>query len=506
MDKLREKLANINVDSVAAAKDGDVKKLREDLIKARTEISPFAQNIGELNTADVLAIQIIPMSRDYQIKLLLTSLVGFLFTAVDEYNVPDDVPVINVPNYLADPTLIDPPEDVNDDMKEQYEKNKIEMQKRVIIYEFLLEHLGYNPNKHARSAYNPSSTDKSRKPIISAAAELALFRNLKAAMKSKEAKQDERDTAKVKYDRYEEMKSTPPPEAIIVEPKDHEIFIEAVVKGRDGSEKIIKKRVKVTKSKHDEWVKKRGGGERVDPAANQLALTETKRVIPTVFDPKDYLKIKEKAVTHVPYQTIPPNDTLWKFNNYFDQHYDSLLEATKNLYDDQSDFDWAAFPHKVFRAGEAKSPMDQMKDYKNKYQRQIKWPIIGINIGRWSLFGPYKENRDRMQFFGANMGIFDEMFKHREMDARIARELVSHRAKGKRAKMQERHGKIKKDDLKSIAATDSLAGLGVAAIENADDSADDEDVEIRVTEIKAGKVQQGKLFVEGAPPEDVKMG
>jgi hypothetical protein len=501
MDKLREKLANINVDSVAAAKDGDVKKLREDLIRARTEISPFAQNISELNTSDLLAIQIIPMSRDYQIKLLLTSLVGFLFTAADEYNVPDDVPVINVPNYLADPTLIDPPDDVNEDMKEQYAKNKREMEKRVIIYEFLLEHLSYNPNKHARSAYNPSAADKTRKPIISAAAELALFRNLKAAMKSKEFKPEEREVAKEKYDRYEEMKANPPPNAVVVEPKDHEIFIEAVVKGRDGSEKLIKKRVKVTKTKYDEWMKKRGN----PVTANEVAIAETKRVIPLVFDPKDYLKIKERAATYVPYQTIPPNDTLWKFNNYFEQHYDSLLEATKNIYDDQPDFDWAAFPHKIFHAGESKAPLEQFKDYKNKYQRQIKWPIVGLNVGRWSLFGPYKENRDRMQFFGANMGIFDEMFKHREMDARIARELVSHRAKGKRTKMQERHGKVKKTDLKAIAATDSLAGLGVAAIEDADDSADDEDVEIRVTEIKAGRVQQGKIFVEGAPPEDVKM-
>mgnify|MGYP001264314245 FL=1 len=151
----------------------------ETLTKLRTKINPYGKVIN-MDEDSYLNFSITNLREKYMIKLLTTSLIGYLNRLCDEWEVPDNVPVVPVYKYLEDPSVLDT-DDSNDsdEIKKAKEFNKKQMEKRIIVKEFLENIFKYDPDKHVRGAYLPNPKDPERKLVNTASAKLANWKNFK---------------------------------------------------------------------------------------------------------------------------------------------------------------------------------------------------------------------------------------------------------------------------------------------------------------------------------------
>ena len=505
-EKLAAKLASLSVEQIekiVKSDDPKLKQLRELILSSRTKDNVLSQTVESGEPDKTFAFQFVPMSRDYQAKLLTTAHIAFLFRAVNEYLVPDDIPVVSVEEFLRDPTACDAPDtegkyEISKEILDDYATNKKNMEKRVIIYEFLQYMYNFNPDRHTHSVYSPNVKDPERKLVTTAASERAVVAEFKASVKDRSMKQSERDEAEarmkvIKEARAASKKAKPEEKTCVRE-------VERLIKGKDGKELIVKRKVRCTQAEFDAY-------NATPVAERSVAVVESeRRVIPTEVDPLFYFKMQERAIKHaegIVRDIIPPSDVFAKFNNYFNNHYEQLIAATRDVYREKPDLDWAIFPHGVF------SNEEEFQKYRLENARKLKSEIYSVKSYKWSLLGPYKENRDRLQYYGQNMGVFEEMFKNKEAEARLAKDLLKNRVKGKRAKMRAKHGAPDPSYKKEVTALGSLGDLGLVDFgDDKDDSPDEDAIEVQVTEIGQGgrKITQTKFFSEAEAPEQAPTG
>lgn len=164
--------------------DDELKSMPADVMNTiRKKAHPYG-NIPSEAQKTVITASITNLREKYMKRLLVTSMIGFLNRACDEWWVPKDVPVVPVYDYAKNPKLIDPPEDVKLSRETQasYDFNKDMMKKRMIVKEFLEDIFQYDPDLHVRSAYKPVPSDPQRTVLDTPAAKRAImYRKLRDA-------------------------------------------------------------------------------------------------------------------------------------------------------------------------------------------------------------------------------------------------------------------------------------------------------------------------------------
>lgn len=168
-DQLNNLLNELDEDSLAKMSDDEILELRK-------ELNPYGRTIEGSNK--ILTYSYTDLRHSYLQKMVVTTMIGFLNRMCDEWRVPDGIPVIPVYEYVKDPSKLDEFEKTLQKpelMREQLDENKANMQKRVIIKEFLEDMFQYNPDFHVRSAYRPNPKDPDRSLISSPAGQLAIY-------------------------------------------------------------------------------------------------------------------------------------------------------------------------------------------------------------------------------------------------------------------------------------------------------------------------------------------
>ena len=121
-----------------------------------------------------------------------------------------------------------------------------------------------------------------------------------------------------------------------------------------------------------------------------------------------------------------------RFLYYLESNYEELLSSVKDLYCEKPDIDTAINPLKFVKN------LDEARKFRRKYADQIKMHVYSVNQGNWSLIGPYKENRDRLDFYGSNMQLFEEMFKQNEKDRELGSQFMAKRKNKKKNSSKEK--------------------------------------------------------------------
>ena len=186
-EELSKLLDEIDDDTLAKMSDDDVLELRK-------KLNPYGRTIQ--GSDRVLTFSHTGLQAEYLKKMCTTAMIGFLNTMLDEWRVPDGIPVVRVYDYVRAPELLDEFEKTLQKpelMREKIDENKEIMKKRVIIKEFLEDMFQYNPDMHVRSAYKPNYKDPDRNVLNTPAAQLAIYRlKQKDAEFREEANQYER--------------------------------------------------------------------------------------------------------------------------------------------------------------------------------------------------------------------------------------------------------------------------------------------------------------------------
>jgi len=213
--------------------------------------------------------------------------------------------------------------------------------------------------------------------------------------------------------------------------KTHVRTVTQRVTSRNGKGfKLVKRKVKCTKNEYDKYMAKK-----------ELLEREKKLITPNMDDfIKEPLMVKFKRMKDVTLQDtvremIPPADIFHRFLYYFESNYEELLVAVRDLYCEKPDLDWAINPLKMVK------DLDEARKFRRKYDGQINWPIMSVNKGNWNVFGPYKENRDRLDFYGSNMGLFEEMYKKNEKDRELGAQIMGKKKTKLRRAQEKRMGK-----------------------------------------------------------------
>ena len=363
----------------------------EELLSLRSKLNPYGRIIE--GSDNYLNFSYTNLEENYQKKLLMTGMIGYLNTACNEYHVPDGHPVIDVYDYYKNPTLIDEyaknwgskDKETDELVKtekiiKEIEDNKAWMQKRIIIKQFLEHCFQYNPDVHVRSSYKPQPKDIARNVIDTPAANLAIAELSKRDVKFREQM--------LEYDRVQKMIAM-----------------------------------------------KRSIGE--EPSPELTELVAKKLVLPGQhYKNADYESWKEedKNLLHTVCNMIPPADIFQKFRNYYEINYDKLREAVLYLYCDKPQLDIAICPHSWHSSDEEAS------DFKKKHSGEVITDVITAHSGKWNFVAPFKHVRESMKFFNKDTAVLEAITEQIEKDAKIGAELVKNTIKQKKKQNIEQEG------------------------------------------------------------------
>jgi hypothetical protein len=476
LKKIEEKRQNMSED--------EKKELNSKLLNFRNHINPLSK-VPKNCDKGYLCFSVIPMQRDYERKFAMTSLIAFLNRMADEWLVPENVEVVPIYDALRDPTLLDNPEPAHADIglpeeiKQAYEENRNTMFKRIIVKEFLEFVFGFDPDRHVRSAYTPNKEDTSRKIITSSSAELAALINQRRISARKDASLTEKDEANNMLETIRDSKSQES------QPKTHIMTVLRKIKGRDGKTITVQRKIRCTEEEFK---------------ANEL-LNKEKHVIKNTVDFKDYFdlqnQIKDQTLNETVRDLIPPSDLFHKLIRYIDTNYESLLQATNDIYAEKANVDW------IINAYKQCKDMDEVDKFRQQSARDISLDMHVAQMGKYVVCGSYKENRENTSV--ENIPILAAMVRKNKDDRKIADELVKNRVRIQRNKNKEKHGDID-PNFSTYAATQEALNKALQLEPAADDIMevqDDEAVEIPIIRIsKGGKnIEISNMYTQAEAPD-----
>ncbi len=156
---------------------------------------------------------------------------------------------------------------------------------------------------------------------------------------------------------------------------------------------------------------------------------------------KDELKISSSII-----ENIVPSDNLWyKFNNYYEMHYDLFKTFTNLLYKVESDRDLLINIHGQF---DSKEEVDRF--VKLNEANFITSPVLIAN-NEWNMFAKYLPNRENGEVIGQESEIVNGLLQKYKEDSKIAEELTRSNIKRSKLENMYKHGKSN-DNIKEYLA------------------------------------------------------
>lgn len=458
---LKALLENLTPESLA--------ELPEDVIlELRKEMNPYGRTIEGSN--GILLFSYTDLRASYLKKLLMTGMIGFLNRACDEWMVPDDCPVIPVYDYVKNPHLLHDSNVLSEEeiakldeeglknyklkeptrqerAKELQQQHEL-MKKRIIVKEFLEYLFQFDPDKHVRSAHVPNICDQEREILNTPAANLAMVHKAK---KDKLFKED----------------------------------LETIKELRKISGKTLQSR----------------NEKPVAATIKQARMLKNSKNTP--------LSVKDPAIVENTTEMIPPADIFHRFTHYLDTNYEELRDVVKNLYCEKPDLETAINPY-VFYTDESakalkfKDAADAADKFMDKHKNEVIAAIYQADSGKWNLFGPFKQNMDRVKFYNEKTRVLEAIMTQLEDDSKLGAQLMQKRIIKKKKENISKYGPDDPAFLRWKAQNSALKNMGAETLktEDLEDEPNMDELEIPVYRLSQGgqKLEKSKIFIEAEKP------
>ena len=439
-----------------ALSNKDLSKLDQDkILEMRKRLNPYGRTIAGSNK--FLNFSITQITHEYWKKFITTGMIGFLNRMCDEWKVPTGVPVVSVYDWLDNPSLLDTPEAVvqknNESMMYDYEFNRKWMEKRKIVKEFLEEMFQFNPDEHVRSAYRPNYKDKSRTPLDTMAARIAINH---AIRKDAELRAD-----KSLHDAISGVKTKK---------------VKRVLKSKSGKVKEVIKEVPIDL-----------------PPPTPVADTDPV--------PLDLTHPVDKNAFSTVTNMIPPHDMFGRFKMYLNENLEQLREAVLALYCEKPEFELAINPYAVH------DTKDQAEAFKKQHADEVITEVFTAETGKWNFFDSFKKQRESVNFYNKNTIILEEMVKQIERDERLGQDLMANRVEHEKAKNVIESGPDAENFKKWVEENSDLSKMGAKYIGGmADEDMPEDSVQVDVWKVAQGGLQltKDKFYSKSQAPTFVK--
>lgn len=205
---------------------------------------------------------------------------------------------------------------------------------------------------------------------------------------------------------------------------------------------------------------------------------------PIENDP-ERVDLEELKGTHSVYDNIPPNDTHCRFTSYYEINYEKMREATKNIYNIKPDLEHGMI---IYDVVDTQAEVDA---FIHKYGATAKYDILSFPLNKWTLMGPFKENRDRVNYYNKHNEIIKAMLAQQEADAALGEDLMKKRIRTTKAKAEKVFGK-------DSPAFDEYKKMNPSELENKFNA--------KVTEVGDDQIKISKdVVIDSETGEELKM-
>ncbi len=360
----------------------------EALTKLMRSKHPYSSSIDSKTKGYWVNCSITHPEKGYMEKFITTALIGFLFRQLDKWKVPDDVPVIPMEEYLDDKKKADIPAAIfqqnNQILTRKYEFNKEWFKNREIVYSFLEEMFQFNPDVAVCSVYKPNRDDKSRKPIKTKAAKLAINK-----LRQKDREFDAKESSYEDLSNMGDNKNKEKPKVIITRKK---------LVDSKGNVKIVTSR-KIVDNTASETI----------PIDQNAA---SKKEPPGDADP---------TITRTTRQIIPSEDTFYYLRNYMESNYEELQSVVADIYGATPMCEDAIM---IYDVNETKEKADE---FRQKNRDLFSCNVYPVRVGYWNIISPFKEVIESMQFLNGSTAALEAMMEQQQSDAKIGSHILKNR-------------------------------------------------------------------------------
>jgi len=149
----------------------------------------------------------------------------------------------------------------------------------------------------------------------------------------------------------------------------------------------------------------------------------------------------------------PPADVFHHFSRYMSANYEELRRVTNCLYCTKPDLETAVIYYDHFKTAE------EARSYVLRHETEFKADVKVIENGSVTLLGPFRENRDRIDFYNKHTEVLKLIMKQIEEDHRIGEELMKKRIRRTKKKNLKEAG----PDAPGLAAYAQARGV-IAAL------------------------------------------
>lgn len=130
----------------------------------------------------------------------------------------------------------------------------------------------------------------------------------------------------------------------------------------------------------------------------------------------------------------PPADVYHQFDRYITNHYEQLNDVCAALYNEKSDFEYAVILYDAYNSAE------EARAYRVQHESEFRTEVFTVESGAVTLLGPFKENRQRIDFFNKNTEILKKMMEQLETDHKLGEDLMAKQVKIQKRKNIEEAG------------------------------------------------------------------
>lgn len=151
------------------------------------------------------------------------------------------------------------------------------------------------------------------------------------------------------------------------------------------------------------------------------------------IDNVDIFKHYLLPVMEMDTDNIPPQDTFHRWNYFTEVNYEELRTIAETLYPDKPDLDWAIAIWTTFKGTDTELD-EQFTDYCQKHSDEMPSVMKALEIGKWSLLADFKENRKNVQFYNKHTEVLKKIIDRHTEDKKIGTELMRNRVRQVKAK------------------------------------------------------------------------
>jgi hypothetical protein len=361
----------------------------EEVTAVRNYNNPYGNIIKGKTSYAVMSI--INMKEQYMKRLLVTSMVGYLYRLSDEYD-PDEE--IEKCQSKWEKKMKDQPSSIRESMQKERDA-EIELltsTARGIVKRFLNRHFNYNPDKH----------------LMKAAADMT---NLGTKTKTEAIRE-----------MCEVSQSAPKMETLFKEnPEKTYTYM------RNGVLSTYQSAVQITETL------KNTISTMIDPDLDVrdkqgILLKHYKKMTEIVTDMRKMAEPIAAADTLSAWKAEPPVDVFYHFNRYVNNHYEQLREVCSALYLDNPDYEFSISYYDTF------SSPEEAREYRVMHENEFKSDVSTIENNGWTLLGPFKENRAKLDYYNKNTEVFKRLMEQAELDHKLGKDLMEKQVKAKKTK------------------------------------------------------------------------